>query len=149
MFCVSQEWRTLALRILESWTGHILLSGPMPHERLTLRVIDSELAYDAFLEELPRQRVQMKQPAPPAEDPLLERPPVDFVHEMMLVAICRAHSAVGKMIGALRCVEGRLVVDLGEPVTAAVGAMRGDVGGYHAVKVARFEGEVVALERRS
>jgi hypothetical protein len=48
--------------------------------------IRSQAEYQAFVDRVPKQRIQMKQPAPPSTDPLLQMPPVDFTRHA-LVAI--------------------------------------------------------------
>jgi hypothetical protein len=77
-----------SLSLLARWRGPIHVDDD---RGLAVLAITDDEAYDRLLARLPAQRVQMKQPAPPSDDPLRARPPIDFgVH--MLVVVIRAGS---------------------------------------------------------
>jgi hypothetical protein len=54
---------------------------PDPH----YQIFDNEKALDEFRGRIPRLRPQMKKPAPPNEDPLLEKNKIDFTKYRLLV----------------------------------------------------------------
>jgi len=128
-----------------SWTGRVRLpaagpGGPVQAAPLVIR--DAE-AYAAFVDTVPTTRVQKKQPAPPSDDPLLQRPPIDFDDHMLLVAR-RDDMYVGPEIRQIRPDGDGLSVsvvhpDPGQTVHAARVV---DIGTYHAVEVPRVDGEV-------
>ncbi len=127
------------------WTGRILLSASLPGEPVqepTPLVIRDQAAYTAFLERLPRYKIQKKAPAPPSDDPLLKRPHIDFSKQMLLVLI-RADSmyVAPRLKEPAVDMDSRLVVlkhlpPLGD---TQMHAARGDVGMYHAVLIKRFD----------
>jgi hypothetical protein len=71
----------------QRWGGLVRLQpGVAPPKQDTFVIRDDD-AWQIFLDRIPRERVQMKQPAPPSDDPLLARPPVDFTRDMVVVVI--------------------------------------------------------------
>jgi len=130
---------------LEAWDGRVGLAtadlgGPGDTTPLVIR---DQAAYDAFVDTLPTQRIQKKQPAPPSDDPLLKRPAVDFTQHMLLVAL-RDDMYVGPVIRAVRPVASDLLVEVDhpDPGETVYAARAMGVGTYHAVKVPRVDGEV-------
>lgn len=59
--------------------------GPVMQREKGLAVIRTQQALEAFILRLPAQKVQMKQPAPPNPDPLLQRPSFDFTKRALVV----------------------------------------------------------------
>lgn len=135
-----------ALRVLRAYHGRVSLPLAAPgvkaqaHEGLVLR---NPAAYAAFIDRLPRKRIQMKSPAPPSDDPLLKRPVVDFSKQMVIVVL-RDDMYVGPQIVAARPTATGLRVEVVLPNPAATrGAARmAGIGTYHAIIVARVDGKV-------
>lgn len=128
------------LELKESWEGRILVSGEEREGGVVVHWLDSDEAYHAFVERLPKHRIQMKQPAPPSDDPLLRKPAVDFTRDVLVVAV-RWHMYEGPRITHVTPNGDTLqvavdIADGGRKVLAS----RADVGTYQAVRVARLDG---------
>lgn len=128
----------------QTWKGRVHLPrGPDLTPRAEHLAVRSPAEFDAFIGSIPTHRIQMKQPAPPSDEPLLKRPAIDFAKHTLLVAV-RDDMYVGPEISAVTRAGAGVVVDvalpdLGDAVHAA--RMEG-VGTYHAVLVDRVEGDI-------
>lgn len=49
-------------------------------------VVRTQAEYESFLDRIPAERIQKKQPAPPSQDPLLKRPAVDWSGQVGILA---------------------------------------------------------------
>ena len=132
------------LPVTGAWAGPIQL-GPDDHG-LTANAIRDGAAYDALIARLPAHRIQMKQPAPPSDDPLRARPPIDF-DRAMLVVVTRGEALAPPIIARVRAEADRLVVRVIAPRPPPA-ARPLDVGGYAAVLVPRAAGPVVIVGPR-
>lgn len=65
----------------EGWEGVIRLDEG---DKRGLCEIRSQTEYIRFVNRIPKERLQMKQPAPPSTDPLLLKPPVDFSRHSLI-----------------------------------------------------------------
>ena len=124
---------------LGRYAGQIIHRGPVIGAAPGGRVIRDQAGYDALVAALPQRLVQMKQPAPLNEDPLLKKPKIDFSRHMLVVAI--RHSMFhGPTIRRVLLVRGReLIVEILHESPEGIMAMasRSDVGTYEAVVVPR------------
>jgi hypothetical protein len=126
-----------AMEIRERWAGTIHVDDG---EGIAAIAITDDEAYDRLLARLPAERVQMKQPAPPNDDPLRARPAIDFaVH--MLVVVTRGGSMAPIAIAQVARAEGGAIV----PFAAAPPppeARPWGVGRYAAALVPRVDGAI-------
>ena len=125
------------LEPIESWFGPIEVDEGRGVEGLVVR--DDE-AYDALRARLPATRVQMKQPAPPSNDPLRARPPIDFGANM-LVVVTRSGTMAPISIARIEARAGSVIVQFALAPTPPA-ARPYDVGTYAAALVARTEGDL-------
>jgi hypothetical protein len=129
------------------WSGSIHLSSKLPSAappRLSTLVIRDQAAFESLIASLPTHRIAKKQPAPLSDDPLLNKPAVDWQTKMVLVAIRGDSMYVQPRVHTTTRDGDALVVTvvlppLGDSVHAA--AQLG-VGTYHAVVIDRFDGPV-------
>jgi len=129
------------------YAGQIIHGGPASGVEPAGRVIRDQAEYAALVATLPKYRVQMKQPAPPSEDPLLKRPPIDFSRHMLVVAIRRSMFYRPKIRRVLLAHGKELIVEILHESPAGIMAMasRSDVGTYEAVIVPRADEKPVFL----
>ena len=104
--------------------------------------IHNQAEYDRFVERIPKERVQMKEPAPPSEDPLLKKPAVDF-QEHALVAVWTESIHIGCRIENTRRVGDDLEirVDFTAPPDWRNYAGPYHYGQYHLLRVPAFAGQ--------
>ncbi len=132
------------LSISARWAGPIHLpAGATGVEALIIR---DAAGYDALLARLPERRIQMKQPAPPSEDPLRGRPAVDFSARMIVVVV-RGDTLQPPEIARVIAEPARVVVRFVAP-TPPPEARPSGVGAYSAVLVPRTDGAVEAIGPR-
>lgn len=62
-------------------------------------VVRTELEFQSLVSKIPKWKIQMRQPAPPSEDPLLKLSDLDFSNTMMLVIISDEMYSEPKIIG--------------------------------------------------
>ena len=74
-----------ALEIARAHSGRI---SSVAAARANGSVIRTQEDYDAFVEALPKTKIQKKNPSDPNDDPILERPAIDFSTQMLVVAAC-------------------------------------------------------------
>jgi hypothetical protein len=135
--------------VVKTWRGHFLIPAIEPGEHaatVPARVIRDQAGYDAFVAMIPAERVQKKQPAPPSDDPLLAKPPIDFATHALVVGFRTDTMEIGALAVETATEAGELRVrfdakDLGD---AAMAARRSDVGAYLAVLVETGGREIVA-----
>lgn len=119
--------------------------GPMRNgPSLDPEVIRDQAAYERFIARIPTHVIQMRQPAPPSRDPLLQKPAIDWDKHMLLVAYRGANMYAQANITRLETVEGELRVTVVLPPLGDTNMMQSQlgVGTYHAVVVDKFAGEV-------
>jgi hypothetical protein len=130
--------------IHQTWTGHVRLEGKIPGPFIgTPLVVRTKAAYAAFVDTIPAHRIQMRQPAPPSEDPLLKRPDIDFNTHMLLVVRVDGLYANPTFVKLTR--EGAdLLVDTASNIepNAYEMAQPYGIGTYIAALVDRVDGEV-------
>ena len=68
---------------VKQFSGLIEAKRGVPSESFFVR--DAE-GWEQLVARIPKKRVQMKQPAPPSSDPLLQECPVDFEHQLAVVS---------------------------------------------------------------
>lgn len=103
--------------------------------------IRNQTQYDAFVERIPKERLQMKQPAPPSQDPFLLKPSVDF-QKRTLVAVWTENVHIGCKISQTRR-EGddlQVTVDFDVPSDYQNYAAPYGYGQYHVLEVPSFPG---------
>lgn len=132
----------LRLTIAERWLGPIAVDATQPP--LHAWLVRDDAAYDALVERLPTHRVQMKQPAPPSEDPLRARPPIDFATEM-LVVVARTDTLEPPVVGGVSVDGARLRIHVAAPTPPPAARPTG-IGGYVALRVPRTPGEPALAE---
>ncbi|MCW5871594.1 MAG: hypothetical protein KIS61_30360, partial [Candidatus Eremiobacteraeota bacterium] len=104
--------------------------------------IHTQAEYDAFVERIPKERIQMKQPAPPSQDPFLRQPRVNF-QEHSLVAVWTENVHIGCKITETRR-EGndlKVKVDFEVPPDYRNYAAPYGFGQYHVLEVPSFPGK--------
>jgi hypothetical protein len=143
---VSSEKRGESMKIVQEWRGRVQmplsLDGDQP--ALPPLVIGGAKALAEFVDLIPTARIQMRQPAPPSDDPLLSNPEIDFSHHQLLVAFRTDSMYVGPDLSNPRVKGDRLVVDVAWPPLGAnaYAAARVDIGTYHAILVEKRAIEV-------
>lgn len=134
-----------AVEIIRSYSGRIALDVPAPGQigpDHSGRVIRDQAGYQAFVDSIPELVIQMKQPSPPSDDPLLTRPDIDFGANMLLVAT-RSDMYNGPIIAEIIATGDDLAVKVTLPGKGDLRmASRADVGTYHAVVIPAVPGEV-------
>ncbi|MBW2458422.1 MAG: hypothetical protein JRI68_28230 [Deltaproteobacteria bacterium] len=116
------------------------------------RLIADEAGLAALQAMIPKQRIQMKQPAPPSEDPLLGKSPIHFDQHVLLVAFRTTSMYVGPTIQNVRRQrQGALSADVVHPPLGATTARsaRVDIGTYHAVLLERGPEQLVIHDPKS
>ena len=137
-----------AVEILAQWQGQVRVEtrwdGPVPVKDSGFVVVRDQAALDAFIERIPKRRVQKRQPAPPSKDPLLQDFSMDFDRYMLLVSIRSANMYAIAPIEGVVAGSGGCAVDISLPPLGetAIMATAMDIGTYFAVKVARCDGPV-------
>jgi hypothetical protein len=123
------------------YSGQFIYEGQAIDTEPQDRVIRDQDGYDALVETLPKHRIQMKQPAPPNDDPLLQKPPIDFSREMLIVVFRHSMYYGPKIKRVLRGRDGALIVEIlhERPEGVMPMASRADVGTYEAVVVPRSD----------
>lgn len=99
--------------------------------------------YAQFVQGIPKQRLQQKQPAPPSTDPLLNLPEVDFSSHFLL-AVWSENVHIDAHIVALRSQGGEMHLEVQylRPTQVEGYAAPYGFGQYHLVEVPRFDGEL-------
>ncbi|MBK9034575.1 MAG: hypothetical protein IPL61_25460 [Myxococcales bacterium] len=135
---------TTELPVTARWAGPIQVGADDPG--LVALAIRDAAAYDALLARLPAHRIQMKQPAPPSDDPLRARPPIEFATRM-LVVVTRGDTVGAPTIARVEAGPDRVVVRVVAPSPPPEARPLG-VGGYAAVEVPRVDGPVTIVGPR-
>jgi len=97
-----------AITPLKQWEGTIFLA----HDSLVVIapiIVNNEQKYDNFLRQIPQNRIQMRQPAPPNEDPLRERPAIDFDSYFLVVIRSNTWIEKPKLIDIIDAQEQRII----------------------------------------
>jgi len=136
--------------VTRRWSGRARLATRAPGEEADAEplILRSQAAFDAFVDTIPTERVQKKQPAPPSDDPLLQKPAIDFGTHMVLVAL-RDDMYVGPEIVAVRPDRDGLLVEVRHPPLGDTvhGARLLGMGTYDAVEVPQAAGTVRWVEK--
>lgn len=129
-----------SVEVLGEWKGRIQVPmdlATMTPASLPPRAISDQQGYADFVGMIPTEAIQMKQPAPPSDDPLLTQPAPDFATAILLVAFRTDSMYIHPELQRPRLSQGELVVDLGLPElgeTVHMAAQEG-IGTYHALLV--------------
>ena len=132
-------WLALALPVWavdRSWHGFLACDN-----QRGCRAIHSQAEYEEFVERIPKERLQMKHPAPPSQDPLLQKPAIDFLAHT-LVAVWSENVHIGCRIQDTRR-EGddlKVQVDFDVPPDYRNYAAPYGYGQYHVLEVPAFPG---------
>lgn len=143
--------RAAKLEIVRAWSGRIHLPMAEPGGEVVVPApmfVRDAARYAELVALIPEKQIQKKQPAPPSDDPLLQKPEVDF-EKHMIVAVFRADTMyVHPKLSNPRRKDGALVLDLEHPPLGetAHAAARADIGTYAAVLVSRAD-EVKLVEK--
>jgi hypothetical protein len=135
-----------ALTIAKSYSGRVRLGMKAPGAKAEARggqVLREQAAYEAFIGRIPTRRITKKQPAPPSDDPLLNKPKVNFATQMV-IAFDRDDMYVGPRIERVvkRGDDAVVHVVLPDPGQSRIMARVMDIGTYHAVVVPKVSGKV-------
>lgn len=109
-------------------------------------VIKNKEDYERFIVMIPEYKMTRITPAPPSDDPLLKKPPVDFTNHMMLVIFSHDWDMfISLKIEKVEISGGKMIVTTWyeKPNPEAIVAKIIDYGFYYAVVVNRFDGEIV------
>lgn len=130
--------------ILQIWGGPIHLKlSEFEAELSTSSTVKNDAEYDAFIAQIPTKRIQMRQPAPDSDDPMLKRPAIDFSSQMLVVVRSSSLYEVPEIVKILDRGDEREVVYTIPPVENLYDCCQpGATGRYAAALVARTEGEV-------
>jgi hypothetical protein len=134
------------LIVAQRWSGSIHLAGDDATPPLEVVIIRDEAAYHAFVARLPEKRVQMKQPAPPSDDPMRARPAIDFGVDMLVVVV-RGDTLGPPTIARVNAAAGQVVIHYVAPPPPPEARPHG-IGGYAAVQVPRTDGVAVLTPPR-
>lgn len=128
---------------LASWAEPLSYSGFLACEGRGWQVLHNQSDYEEFVARIPARQLSKRQPAPPSQDPLLEKPPFDF-GQVALLAIWSHSVHVEAKILSARKVGEDLEVDLafGAPVGYEAFAAPHGFGQYHLLQVEPFQGEL-------
>ncbi len=135
--------------ITARWRGQVHVGASAPGAEpvgLERIVIRDEAAYRAFVERIPTARVQMRQPAPPSDDPLLARPVIDFTREV-IVAVVRPLTVSAAPALSLAMVDGTLQVRYTAPPIPPEARPYG-IGAYAALRISRPPGPIVFAQAK-
>jgi hypothetical protein len=130
-----------------SYTGQVSLPSPAPNEPaadLPMRVIRDAASFEQLVRMIPVTQITKRRPSPPSDDPLLERPDIDWSKHMMVVVFRANTMYVPPKLERPRQQNGKLVLELSHPPlgdTANAAAMMG-IGTYCAIVIDRFDGDV-------
>ena len=135
--------------ILQTWGGAIHLEiNDFGMESIGPSTVKSASEYDAFIAQIPKKRVQKRQPAPDSDDPMLTRPAIDFSSHMLVVVRSRSIYLVPEIVEILDQGDEREVVYTIPPVeNLEMMAQPGGGGRYAAALVAKTDGQVRFSQR--
>ena len=128
---------TSAPTIAKQWTGRISLAFDKPGGKPKPpkpQVITDQAGYDAFVANIPKKTITKKSPAPPSNDPLLKKPPIDFSKHVLVVA-ARGDTMYASPKIALAVTGGKLVITVTHPPDEGMGAQAMGIGSYRAVLI--------------
>jgi hypothetical protein len=130
--------------ILQTWGGPINLKlTDFGAELSTPSTVKNDGEYDAFIAEIPTKRIQMRQPAPDSDDPLLKRPPVDFETQMLLVVRSGSIHGIPEITEVFdTAAEQDVIYTIPVNEDAEQMAQPGATGRYAAVLVSRTDARV-------
>jgi hypothetical protein len=132
------------------YAGYVRLAHFDPAEVLEREalVVRDRGELEAFIERIPKTRLQKRQPAPPSEDPLLEHPEIDFDRHCMIVLIRGDTPWGGIEVQEMQRDGDRLRIRREHPPLPEGGPMAQPlgIGAYVALVVDRFEGPLVVDE---
>ena len=125
-----------------SWHGFVRCDN-----RRGCLAIHTQADYEQFVGRIPKERIQMKQPAPPSEDPFLQKPPIDFA-EHALVAVWTENVHIGCRIQETSPAGGDLKVrvDFDVPPDYRNYAAPYGYGQYHVLQVPAFPGRADLIQ---
>lgn len=127
------------VEVLRRHGGPVQLPAPQAGQPAETEAICDQAAYSALVARLPALRPQLKQPAPPNEDPLLAGPAIDFGAQLLLVVYRPELPGSSAIRSVRRDAAGGWVLTVARPGPKEVVAMasRSDLGSYLAVLVPR------------
>ena len=140
-----KKWLLWFSMFLAGWAANGPWRGVLRCEKTgrSFCAIRNQREYDDFVSRIPKERLQMKQPAPPSTDPLLQQPEVDF-EQQALVAIWSSNIHIGCEIRGTHRDGADLVVDTAfdAPSDWRNYAAPDGYGRYYVVEVDAFPGEL-------
>lgn len=144
---VSEASELIDVHVHARYAGYVRLPHIDPSQVLAREalVVRDRSAFDAFVDRIPEHRLQKRQPAPPSDDPLLDRPPVDFERRTMVVLI-RGDTPWGTIeVKSLHREGDRVRVHREHPPLPDEGplAQPMGIGTYVALVVDRFDGPLL------
>lgn len=103
--------------------------------------LHNQAEYDQFVERIPKERLQMKQPAPPSDDPLLLKPVIHF-EQQTLLAVWSENVHIGCRIGAIHRdgEDVKVEVDFEVPPDYRNYSAPYGFGQYHVLALPAFSG---------
>jgi hypothetical protein len=135
--------------IQETWEGMISVNSYLhadeDFEPITQLIVTNEDEFAAFVKRIPKLRVQMKNPAPPSDDPFVNGLKIDFSQSLLLVSI-RADNMYAKApIVAVFETNGTInaVVDVLPLGDTNMMSSAGGIGTYYAVQIPMVSQEIV------
>lgn len=150
---VAQELATLGTAIIvtpvaveKSYSGFVSYGEAEDAPKSEFLVIRDQAAYEAFIGRIPERQISMTANPPKSNDPLLQKPALDFAKQMLVVVIRREHIyAKVSVAGVEKHGAGKWLVKAAFEAVSKDDAMMQyplGVGTYAAAVVAKFDGEV-------
>lgn len=140
----NMKWLCIVgLTSILAWAEPLNFEGYVSCEGRGWQVLRTQQDYDDFVTRVPTVVLQKRQPAPASEDPLLQRPAVDFEQNFLLAIWSHNVHVDAKVLNAQRS-GADLEVDLafGAPSNYQAYAAPYGYGQYHLVAVPIFSGEL-------
>jgi hypothetical protein len=140
--------RAVDAQVHTRYAGYIALLYTNPPAQVLQRealLIRDRSAFEAFVDRIPEHKLQKRQPAPPSDDPLLERPTIDFDRHSIVVLV-RGDTPWGTIeVRSLQREGDRLLVRSEHPPLPEHGPMAQPmgIGTYIALVVDRFDGPLL------
>ena len=135
---------TLLALALPTWSEPVTsFTGFVSCQGRGWAALRTQQEYQDFVARIPRQRLQMKQPAPPSTDPLLHLPPFDFERDALIVAWSDNVYVITSIEDVRRQGED-LEIDLSfnQPGNLKARATPHGFGHYHLLRVESFKGQL-------
>ena len=135
------------LQVIASYEGRLTLDPNEQSPKPSELIIRSQAAYEAFVARIPKRKITRTRPAPPSDDPLLRKPPIDFERRMILAAIRSDTMYISPNFESVTADQRGLSVRITDPGlgdTKTLNQQEG-IGTYRAIVIPKREGLIQFL----